>query len=286
VAQRQIRRSRESSNHYILDEIGPAIDPATGYSKAAYLADAVHQSPEGAMQIAIANASMVAGLVAPRSPLIRSALDRYSVDPAHPNIYDGGWSSSGTAASGLDGKATGTCDTAVDISSTGNASRAWACSLVSDGNGAYINRYAMTGVAANDTFTINYQGNVGARMKDRLKANTEYEVAAKVNLTHSGVGVVGGWQFLAYAAMTYDDQSAVTGTLGAAMTYQGDDALALPVKYVVQTSPGSGVLVFRFRTPANMTACSVFNLRFTVTFATAGTSTLDVSYLSCSEVLS
>jgi hypothetical protein len=285
VAARQMRRSRGSANHYILDEITPAIDPATGYPKPLYLADAVHQSAEGALQIANYNAAALAPVIPVRDPLIKSILDRYAADPAHPNIYDGGWSGSGLSASGQDSKCTGTVDNAALVSTTGNASRAMACSLVSDGNGAYINRYVMTGAAANDSFTIDYRGNNGARMKDRLKSDTEYEVAAKVNFTVSGANVVGGWAFGATASMDYEGVSGASGALGAALTYQGDFAKAGPTKYMVVTSPGQGIMVFRFRTPKGLSNVSAFNVSFNVVFAAAGTATLDVSYLSCSEVL-
>jgi hypothetical protein len=111
--------------------------------------------------------------------------DRYGVSTESSNIYDGGFSATGSTPT--DTNATGTIDSESTVVTSGAASRAIACSLVQrqDLLGSYDNVYALSATATSSAslFTFKFGGATALHpMAPRLVAGATYQASLEIYL--------------------------------------------------------------------------------------------------------
>lgn len=269
----------------ILDQFTATVNPATGLSYPNLIADAAfHQSQEGAQYIGqlMAESVQAAGLVSANWPefLVTNAMDRRSQDATSNQLYEGGWSASGTDASTLDSKATGTVDAGVaDIVTTGNVGRSFVCSLVPRADGMGYDTVGVFSGGVNDTVTINFAGPAGALLQDRIEAGGTYDIGLDYSI-YAAPGVIASWEMPVDAILSYPGASNAYGRPSA---YSSTDVNAAEPAMSV---PSHGKAYFpRFTLPAGLTAASAFAITLKVTTAQAGVATLRVGRITVRKVV-
>jgi len=123
---------------YIADEYTPTINPATGKGKSGiFIGDGVHLSRVGKDLVATqAHYPALQSILAkPINRLISSVNDCTSKEATNPQAMTGFWLNTGTTASTLSAKATGTVDANITAIAVGGASAVLNCSLVARSDG-------------------------------------------------------------------------------------------------------------------------------------------------------
>jgi len=197
------------------DEFPDTVLPNTGQGNPSLFRDAgggdpgIHANHRGAIIRGQRVADMLLPLIGTVwDKRISSVFDRRSANADSYQLMDGFFLGTGTAASTLDGKATGTVDAGfTDIVTAGNASRAVACSLVDRADGVGKDQvFAFTAAAAGDQLSVELTNAVGAEFWRSMTAGTVYEAVCDLSITLASGATVTGYEH--YINVTVNGQNA------------------------------------------------------------------------------
>lgn len=180
----------------LVDEFAATINPATGLGKPElFIGDGVHMNRVGKDLVAAqAWATLQPLFASPISRLIASVTDCKRSEPLNQQAMDGFWLATGTTASTLNAKATGTVDAAITNIVVGGSAAVLACSLEarSDGFG-YDQVFTFTPGGNNQSFQITMTGPAGFEFWRNLSAG-DYDFGCVLSITPDAGLEVTGYQ--------------------------------------------------------------------------------------------
>jgi hypothetical protein len=192
----------------LINEYAVTINPATGLGKAElFIGDGVHMNRIGKEAVAAqAWATLQPLLAPPIDRLISSVTDCKRSEPQNQQAMDGFWLGTGTAASTLNAKATGTVDAAITGIVVAGSAAVVACSLEARADGyGYDQVFTFTPGGNNQSFQVTMTGPAGFEFWRNLAA-MDYEVGCTLSITPDAGLEVTGYQH--YLLATVGGQSA------------------------------------------------------------------------------
>lgn len=154
--------------------------------------DSLHWTPLGAFVLANSCYAPVLDRLIPQIQIGRGGASHVWAN-GNRQLFDGLLSGTGYTTSA--GGSSGTMDNTMTISRAGGTGSA-VCSLVARSNGMFLQRVAMSGMAATSVYTITISGAAGALLKDRMSAGKTYRPVVRMSIgsiagTIKSISVIG-----------------------------------------------------------------------------------------------